>query len=84
MKSFKLKNLKNYVNYMAVALVLIVFVILTLTGGVKGTTTSLLEEMSIKIILAVSLSVVVGILGEISLGDAGFMCVGAYLGGKAY
>ena len=82
MKSFKLKNLKNYVNYMAVALVLIVFVILTLTGGVKGTTTSLLEEMSIKIILAVSLSLVVGFLGELSLGHAGFMCVGAYLGGK--
>ena len=82
MKSFKLKNLKNYVNYIAVALVLIVFVILTLAGGVKGTTTSLLEEMSIKIILAVSLSLVVGFLGELSLGHAGFMCVGAYIGGK--
>ena len=72
MKSFKLKNLKNYVNYMAVGLVLIVFTILALTGGAKGTTTSLLEEMSIKIILAVSLSLVVGFLGELSLGHAGF------------
>ena len=51
---------------MAVGLVLIVFTILALTGGVKGTTTSLLEEMSIKIILAVSLSLVVGFLGELS------------------
>ena len=34
------------------------------------------------IILAVSLSLVVGFLGELSLGHAGFMCVGAYLGGK--
>ena len=82
MKGFKLKNLKNYINYMAVGLVLIVFTILALAGGVKGTTTSLLEEMSIKIILAVSLSLVVGFLGELSLGHAGFMCVGAYLGGK--
>ena len=83
MKSFfKLKNLKNYANYAAVALVLIVFVILTFAGGVKGTTTSLLEEMSIKIILAVSLSLVVGFLGELSLGHAGFMCIGAYISGK--
>ena len=38
--------------------------------------------MAIKIILALSLSLVVGFLGELSLGHAGFMCVGAYLGGK--
>ena len=41
-----------------------------------------MEKMSISIILAVSLSLVVGFLGELSLGHAGFMCVGAYLGGK--
>ncbi len=80
----KLKNIqwKNYVNYIAVALVLVIFAVLTLTGSVSASTTSLLEEMAIKIILAVSLSLVVGFLGELSLGHAGFMCVGAYLGGK--
>ncbi|MDY5627196.1 MAG: branched-chain amino acid ABC transporter permease, partial [Clostridia bacterium] len=31
-------------------------------------------------ILAVSLNLVVGFLGELSLGHAGFMCVGAYIG----
>ena len=40
------------------------------------------DMISISIILAVSLSMVVGFLGELSLGHAGFMCVGAYLGGK--
>ncbi len=30
------------------------------------------------IILAISLNLVVGILGELSLGHAGFMCVGAF------
>lgn len=30
------------------------------------------------IILAVSLNLIVGILGELSLGQAGFMCIGAY------
>ncbi|MBE6578055.1 MAG: branched-chain amino acid ABC transporter permease [Ruminococcaceae bacterium] len=80
----KLKNIqwKNYINYIAIALVLVVFVALTLVGSVSASTTSLLEEMAIKIILAVSLSLVVGFLGELSLGHAGFMCVGAYIGGK--
>ena len=33
-------------------------------------------------ILAASLCLVVGFLGELSLGHAGFMCVGAFIGGK--
>ena len=80
----KLKNLKlkNYLNYIAIALVVIVCVALSLTGNLKTSSAYLLEEMAIKIILAVSLSLVVGFLGELSLGHAGFMCVGAYLGGK--
>ena len=41
-----------------------------------------LEKVAIAIILAVSLAMVVGFLGELSLGHAGFMCVGAYVGGK--
>ena len=40
----------------------------------------LLIPMCYYIILAVSLNLVVGILGELSLGHAGFMCVGAYAG----
>lgn len=80
----KLKNIRwgNYGNYIAVILVTLVFVVFTLTGSMKMSTQFLLEEIAIKIILAVSLSLVVGFLGELSLGHAGFMCVGAYLGGK--
>ena len=36
--------------------------------------------ISCYILMAVSLNLVVGFLGELSLGHAGFMCVGAYLG----
>ncbi len=80
----KLKNIQWGVhgNYIAVALVLLVCVIISLTGSMKMSSQFLLEEIAIKIILAVSLSLVVGFLGELSLGHAGFMCVGAYLGGK--
>ena len=80
-----LKNIKwkHYVNYVAVAIVTLVFGALALGGSLPSSTLYLLEKIAISIILAVSLSMVVGFLGELSLGHAGFMCVGAYLGGKA-
>lgn len=44
--------------------------------------TNALEEVAIAMLLAISLNLVVGFLGELSLGHAGFMCVGAFIGGK--
>ena len=73
---------KHYGNYVAVGLFTLVFSLLSLTAGLPGSTLFLLEKIGISILLAVSLSLVVGFLGELSLGHAGFMCVGAYLGGK--
>ena len=83
MKDF-LKNVKwkHYINYIAVAAFALIFGIIGLAGGLKGSTEYMLEKFAIAIILAVSLNVVVGFLGELSLGHAGFMCVGAYIGGK--
>lgn len=74
---------KHYVNYIAVAIATVVFGALSFAGALPSSTLYLLEKVAISIILAVSLSMVVGFLGELSLGHAGFMCVGAYLGGKA-
>ena len=81
--NLKKVNWGHYANY-------IVFGILTaVLGGMSLTGTRfdssllyLLEKIAISVILAVSLSLVVGFLGELSLGHAGFMCVGAYLSGK--
>ena len=56
-------------------------VILQLTGNLQRSASTLLVQIAYSIILAVSLNLVVGFLGELSLGHAGFMCVGAYLGG---
>jgi branched-chain amino acid transport system permease protein len=76
-------NLKHYINYIVIAIVIAVFAAITLAGGrIDSSTLFLLEKIAISIILAVSLSLVVGFLGELSLGHAGFMCLGAYLGGK--
>ena len=80
----KLKSVKwnHYLNYIVVAAVTLIFAILSLTGFIDSSDKYLLEKIAIAITLAVSLSMVVGFLGELSLGHAGFMCIGAYLGGK--
>lgn len=75
--SFKLKN---YVNYIGIVLVLIVTTAMLYSGYLNRSTANLITQMAYSIILAVSLNLVVGFLGELSLGHAGFMCVGAYLG----
>ena len=74
--------LKRYLSYIVIAAVALFYAVMSLTGGAKTADLYLLEKMAIAIILAVSLGMVVGFLGELSLGHAGFMCVGAYLGGK--
>lgn len=79
-----LKNIKwkHYINYVVIAIVTILFAALSFSGALKSSDIYLIEKIAIAIMLAVSLSMVVGFLGELSLGHAGFMCVGAYLGGK--
>ncbi len=73
-------KLKYYINYIMVAAALAVTSILYYTGGMKASTANLLMQIGYSVILAVSLNIVVGFLGELSLGNAGFMCVGAYIG----
>ncbi len=76
-------KIKHYINYIVVAALGILFTVMALTDSfVSPLALIQLEKIVISVLLAVSLSVVVGFLGELSLGHAGFMCVGAYLGGK--
>ena len=76
-------KVNHYINYVVIGLMTVILGSITLTGGrFDNSMLFLLEKLAISIILAVSLSLVVGFLGELSLGHAGFMCVGAYLGGK--
>ena len=82
MQALKKFNLKYYANYIVIATFAIVFAVMSMGGSLSSSTIDLLEKVSIAVLLTVSLSVVVGFLGELSLGHAGFMCVGAYLGGK--
>ena len=81
-KTSKKIKWKHYINYIVIAILTLVFGLLSLSGSLSISTIYLLEKIAIAVLLTVSLSVVVGFLGELSLGHAGFMCVGAYLGGK--
>ena len=83
MTALKKVKWKYYINYIVIAAVTVFFAVQTFTSGINSSNLYLLEKIAIAITLAVSLSVVVGFLGELSLGHAGFMCIGAYLGGKA-
>ena len=80
----KLRNIKwkHYISFVVLTIVTVVMAILSFSGALKSSDIYLFEKIAISIMLAVSLSMVVGFLGELSLGHAGFMCVGAYLGGK--
>ena len=77
-------RLKHYINYLILGVALVLFVALDLCGILKRSDANLLAQIGYSIILAVSLNLVVGFLGELSLGHAGFMCIGAYVGGLAY
>ena len=79
-----LKNpfLRKYANYLLIGGVAAIFAVLSLAGVLKMSNQLLLEQIAIAILLSVSLGMVVGFLGELSLGHAGFMCAGAYIGGK--
>lgn len=68
----------NFITYGMVVAFYLVVQTLVLTGSISNLLKGLLVPICVYVIAAVSLNLVVGISGELSLGHAGFMCVGAY------
>lgn len=68
----------NLITIGMVVAAYIVLQILIMTGNISSLMKGLLVPLCVYAILAVSLNLTVGILGELSLGHAGFMCVGAF------
>ena len=64
----------------AVAVLLAVMAALLYTGSLTRQVTNMLIPTAVYIVMAVSLNLVVGLLGELSLGHAGFMSVGLFSG----
>ena len=72
--------INNMITYAIVVVAYLVVQILMGTGHMSSLMKGLLVPFCIYVIMAVSLNLTVGILGELSLGHAGFMCVGAFAG----
>ena len=83
MKKISSSSKKARADYITYAGVIAAFIVLTLlknSGGLNRSLQGLLVPLCYYMVLAVSLNLVVGISGELSLGHAGFMCVGAFSG----
>nr|WP_288829537.1 branched-chain amino acid ABC transporter permease [uncultured Clostridium sp.] len=73
------KTLKtNLITYGIVIAAFIIAQLLISAGQVSSLMKGLLVPLCIYSIMAISLNLTVGILGELSLGHAGFMCMGAF------
>ena len=78
-----LKNKNTRTSAMTYLVVIVAFVImqtLSSLGMLSSTVSGYLVPASCYIVLAVSLNLLVGVCGELSLGHAGFMGIGAFTG----
>lgn len=81
MKSVKNKTtIQNLITYAIVIAFWVFIQIWSKTGHMTSLLNGLLVPICTYVILAISLNLTVGILGELSLGHAGFMCAGAFSG----
>jgi len=81
MKGKRISTPLSYaINLVLIILALIVGNLIISSGITSRAQNSLFLQVGIYVILAVSLNVVTGYLGQLPLGHAGFMAVGAYTG----
>ena len=83
--SQKLRGLKkttkvDFATYLGVILAFFIVSFLRNEGFLSRSLTGMLVPICCYIVMAVSLNLTVGVLGELSLGHAGFMSVGAFSG----
>ena len=78
MKSINKQTKSMLITYAMVIAVFIIVEIMISTGMMSSLMQGLLVPLCIYSIVAIGLNLCVGYLGELSLGHAGFMCVGAF------
>ncbi|EJP26046.1 branched-chain amino acid ABC transporter, permease protein [Peptostreptococcaceae bacterium AS15] len=72
-------NKKNFIiNILGVSVLFIVINILIQSGMINSYISGILILVCINIVLAISLNITAGCLGQMALGHAGFMSIGAY------
>ena len=80
MKKLSRNKIKDASTYILVTVAFVILQILSTQGKLNSTTKGFLVPACAYIVLAVSLNLLVGICGELSLGHAGFMGIGAFAG----
>ena len=68
----------NFITYGLVIAAFLIVQVMMQAGMISSLLEGLLVPLCMYVILAISLNLTVGISGELSLGHAGFMCVGAF------
>ena len=86
MNKLKTADKGGRMNFITYAVVIVAFIVLTILSGGAGFSPMLkgqLVPICAYVVMALSLNLTVGVLGELSLGHAGFMSVGAFTGAVA-
>ncbi|MBE5832001.1 MAG: branched-chain amino acid ABC transporter permease [Butyrivibrio sp.] len=73
-----MKKHDNFITYGIVIAAYVIFQVLSATGHLSSHMKGLLVPMTYYAVIAVALNLCVGILGELSIGHCGFMCIGAF------
>ena len=79
-RSLKKTSVVDFATYLGVTVLFVVMYSLQSSGSLTRSLSGLLIPICCYMSMAVSLNLTVGILGELSLGHAGFMSVGAFSG----
>ena len=80
MKKIKKTTKQDFITYLAVIAAFVILTVMSDAGMLSRALKGQLVPICCYIVMAVSLNLTVGILGELSLGHAGFMSVGAFSG----
>ncbi|MBQ9041012.1 MAG: branched-chain amino acid ABC transporter permease [Clostridia bacterium] len=80
MKKLKKSTVNNLISFGIVIIAFIICQSMIASGAMKRSLKGQMVPICVYIVMAVSLNLVVGISGELSLGHAGFMSVGAFSG----
>ena len=80
LKAMKKDTKVNFATYAGVIIAFVVLMILREMGMLSRSLSGMLVPICCYVVMAISLNLTVGVLGELSLGHAGFMSVGAFTG----
>ena len=78
MKRLNKTTRSNFITYGGVIIAFVILQGIMAGGGLSATLRGQLVPICAYIVMAISLNLTVGVLGELSLGHAGFMSVGAF------